>query len=181
MKKSELRICMKEKRQSLSESEALEKSRRICECAETLQFYKKAESIAVYMPIKNEVSLDLIAKKAFEDGKRVCVPVTEGDTIYLSEIFKDDKFIKGKFGIKEPETKRKTDRVDLIFVPGLAFSKKGERLGWGGGYYDRLLDELSSFKAGVAYGFQLRDDIEAFEHDKKMDCVITESRLIVCG
>lgn len=180
MKKSELRLLIKAERQALSPNEAEKKSLAICKNVLSSELYKNAESVALYMPIKNEVAVGTIAKKAFDDGKKVCVPITDGDTIYLSEIFADDKFIPGKFGIREPQEKRKIKSVDVIFVPGLAFSESGERLGWGGGYYDRLLATLDSVKIGIGYDFQIRADIEVLEHDRKMDYVVSESGLIAC-
>lgn len=180
MKKSELRPIMKMKRQEMSAETAAEKSRLICGIVSDSEIYKSAEFIAVYMALKNEVSVKYIADKAFADGKRVCVPVTCGEDIYLSEIYVGDEFVTGNFGIKEPKIKRKTNEADLIFVPGLAFSEKGERLGWGGGYYDRLTASATAVNVGICYEMQIRNDIETESHDRKMDYIVTESGLIVC-
>lgn len=169
---------MKEKR--LNMTDAAEKSRILCEKLSESDIYRNARFIAVYMPIKNEADISLISDKAFSDGKRVCIPVTEENEIYFSEIFRGEVFVSGKFGIKEPAVKRRTNGADTVFVPGLAFSEKGERIGWGGGWYDRLLANSCAKKVGVCYDFQISDGICLEAHDVKTDYLFTESGLIVC-
>lgn len=180
MNKSELRLLMKTKRQNLKKEEAEQKSNEICRIAFESDIYKKAKTIAVYMSVGNEVSLQMLAKRAFEEKKRIFVPVTETNEIYFSELLPCDELAEGKFGIKEPKMKRRAETADLIFVPGLAFSKKGERLGWGGGYYDRFFAATNATKVGVGYDFQLTDEIASERHDVKMDYILTESGLIAC-
>lgn len=180
MNKKELRLLMKEKRTALCRSKAEEKSGKICEMITETEQYKKAGFIAIYLAIQNEACVDRLADSAFSDGKRVCVPVVCGDEMYFSEIYKNDNFVCGKFGIKEPEIKRRTNGADLIFVPGLAFSKDGSRLGRGGGYYDRILAKTTAETVGVCYEFQICDKIQAEPHDRKVGRIITERGMIDC-
>lgn len=180
MNKGELRLYIKEKRNRLSNGFVKETSEQICRILLESEIYKQSSFIAAYMSFKNEVSTDLIIKTAFEDGKRICVPVTENDKIFLSEIYPEDEFICGAFGIREPKIKRKALGADLIAVPGLAFSKDGSRLGWGGGFYDRLLAETDAVSVGMCYDFQLCGGIETETHDKKTDYIVTESGVIAC-
>lgn len=180
MKKDELRNLIKQKRQNMTEKEVKDKSRMLCDAIYKSDIYKKSDFIAIYMPLGNEADIGLIGKKAFSDGKRVCVPVTEKKDIYFSEILPNDEFILGRFGIKEPKTKRCTNAADTVLVPGLAFSAGGTRLGWGGGWYDRLLAKSNAVKVGIGYDFQISDESKAESHDIKMDFIFTESGLIVC-
>lgn len=185
MNKQELREKMKIKRSALSKEFADEKSKTICKRFSETDVYKKSHFIAAYMSIKNEVDLKSLIDRAFADGKRVCIPVTDTKTnnMFLSEIFKDDDFESGAFGIKEPKIKRRTDAksVDLMLVPGLAFDFSGGRIGWGKGYYDRLIPQVSSVLVGIGYEFQLCGAVETQEHDCKMDYILTESEMVVCG
>ena len=91
---------------------------------------------------------------------------------------------KGSFGILEPinevvEDKRliKPEEIDLVIVPGVAFDKNMNRIGFGGGFYDRYLSLLKSSckKVGLAYQFQIVEKIETEEHDMKVDMIVTES------
>ena len=184
MNKSCLRAQMKEERMLLSEHEVREKSGIICKRLTKTVLYKNARSIAIYLPIKNEVDPRPLAAKAFSDKKRVFVPVTdiEADSIFLSEIFEDSSYKTGAFGIKEPAVKRRAlTPPELIIVPGLAFDFAGGRVGWGKGFYDRLCADVKSVLVGVAYEFQLVGAVASEPHDRKMDYILTESELVVCG
>ncbi len=90
----------------------------------------------------------------------------------------------GSYGILEPRTekirKTRVEDIDLIIVPGVAFDKKGNRIGHGKGYYDRLLDKTNATKIGLAFEFQLLKEIPTDKHDLPIDILITEKRIIKC-
>ncbi len=184
MNKQLLREKIKKERSVLKKEWVEKTSFDICKIFLESDIYKNAKVIGVYMSFKNEVCLDKIIKSAFADKKRLCTPITdlENDIIYFAEIFKDDVFSKGAFGIKEPEVKKKIDikDVDAALVPGLLFDFCGARIGFGKGFYDKLLEKSDAVLVGVGYSFQLFDFIPSFEHDKKMNYIITEEGLIAC-
>ena len=173
---------MKRKRAELSKSCAREMSLQICENFANTELYKNAKSLGLYMSIRNEVDLSHLINRAFADKKRVFVPITDKDNkdIELFEITGDMSFCVGDFGIKVPEKKIKCEGVDVMLVPGLGFSFHGARVGWGGGYYDRLIPKMSAVTVGVCYEFQLVGTIETEPHDLFMNYILTESEMVIC-
>ena len=176
MEKELLRQEMKAKRRALTDEYKKEVSKKIFEKLSHLPEYKSAKSVCVYMDSFSEVKTDLIINDLREHGKEILFPVSDVKTNTLSLCRDCGSFIKGAYGILEPQTKETVDFLypDLIIVPGLAFDKNMIRLGFGAGYYDRLLSESKAFKIGICYSFQLLDFIPSEEHDVVMDMVITE-------
>ena len=86
----------------------------------------------------------------------------------------------GSFHIEEPtgDDIEDIDNIELIIVPGIAYDNRGNRVGRGKGYYDRLLSRTKATKIGIGYDFQLVDEIDSEPHDITMDIVITDSRII---
>ena len=175
MKKEFLRQEMKAKRRALTEEYKKEASEKIFKKLSALSEYKSAQSVCVYMDSFGEVKTDLIIKDLRERGKEILFPVSDIKTKTLSLCRDCGSFTSGAYGILEPEKKQTVDFLcpDLIIVPGLAFDKNMNRLGFGAGYYDRLLSENTVFKIGICYDFQLFDFIPSEEHDVVMDMVIT--------
>ena len=87
---------------------------------------------------------------------------------------------KGAYGIYEPETisEASCDDIDFVLVPGIVFDYNCRRIGFGKGYYDKLLCDMRAFKAGLCYDFQLVESINADRHDVALDAIITEERII---
>lgn len=144
--------------------------------------YKNSKCIMLYMPLGNETATQKIIDKAFSDGKCVAFPVTDEKsgiiTAYLAE--KDTKFKKGGFSVFEPELKQTANVLDIdtVLVPGIAYDRKGARVGFGKGCYDRFLEGLNVVKVGFCYEAQLCNDIETDEYDILMDYIITEKEII---
>ena len=111
-------------------------------------------------------------------------PKVNGDELdfYKAETESDlIKFEKSPFGVKEPTAdfeKVGIEQVDVFLVPGVAFDKRGYRLGRGKGYYDRLLDNTKALKIGICYSWQIQDqDLEVEAHDQKMDYIVCENNI----
>jgi 5-formyltetrahydrofolate cyclo-ligase len=144
--------------------------------AKTVMFYiSKGSEVRTWEMIKNTVSM----------GKTVCVPLTDvkGNTITPYEVKSNQDLGKGHFGIPEPRKDycREVDAkdIDVVIVPGTAFDRKGERIGYGKGYYDRFLSRAANAKSiGLAYGFQVVQRIPSERHDVKVDIIVTE-RLVI--
>ncbi len=144
--------------------------------------YKKAKGIMVYIGINQEAPTKNLIEKMLKDGKRIFVPVTRKEGLLASEIFLDTKYIKGTFSTSEPKVIKeiKKDAIDAFLIPGLLFSEKGERCGYGGGYYDRFLEDARGEKIGLAFSKQVIKGFPAESFDVKMDFILTEKGLINC-
>lgn len=126
--------------------------------------YQQAQDVCLYVPIQNEVDVFCLSDKIRTDGKRVWLPRVQQSAMDFYACEKDTEFITGAYGILEPDTKiilqpQQSDAV-LIVMPGAVFSKQKDRIGYGGGYYDRyLMQHPQCFTIAVAYHFQ---QVEAF-------------------
>lgn len=180
MSKEDLRNIMKAKRKALSADERTVLSKEIFYKLSALKEYYDAKTVCVYMDSFFEVKTDLIISDCRKKGKRLLFPVTDEKTHTLSLCTDTGEFTKGAYGILEPYPKQTVpfDVPDIIIVPGLSFDEKKNRLGFGGGYYDRLLTECCALKIGICYDFQVLEEIESKEHDIKMDIIITDKRII---
>ncbi|MBN2704220.1 MAG: 5-formyltetrahydrofolate cyclo-ligase [Pontiellaceae bacterium] len=155
----------------------------IAEMVSGLPAFHNAKTIALYMAIGGEVQLDSLFSKCWDLGKRTCIPAFNAQTkLYqMAEITAETVFKTGKYGIKEPENAHciSMHEIDLILVPGVAFSTDGKRLGRGGGYYDRLLAGYQGTTVGVALDEQIVADIPCEAHDLPVDYVITPSKTFI--
>lgn len=184
--KNSLRAAVLAQRGLLSKAESLSRSRSIQ--ANALQFppYLSRPSVAVYSPIQNEVETGDIRDHALVTGKRVFYPrYGQENTLELVEIGSVTELGMGRFGILEPTGDRRLSRQDqeelVVFVPGVAFDLRGNRLGRGKGWYDRLIEKLgrATFVA-LAYDFQIVDEVPAEEWDQRVHYLITERRIVDC-
>jgi len=146
--------------------------------------YKNADRIMFYISMADEVDTKHIINRAFADGKSVFVPKVISKTeMKACQLTGNDVFEKSTLGVAEPENPVFADGkdMDLIIVPGLAFSKAGVRLGFGGGYYDRYLKDLKCYTVGLCYESCLADDLVKEEYDVNVKYIITEKGIVCCG
>ena len=149
--------------------------------------WRNAKNICCYLAMPLEIQTDTIIKKSRVEGKLLFVPAFLNTLRkYAPALFDpDDDVSLGRFNILEPVNPKwiKAQKIDLVFVPGLAFDRQGERLGHGGGYYDDLLSQeslRSACKVGLAFEFQMYDHLPRRTDDVRMDIVITESIIYRC-
>jgi 5-formyltetrahydrofolate cyclo-ligase len=141
--------------------------------------FQAAKIVGAYFATGSEVKTDLLIGEARRLGKVVALPRTEGDMINFYEMSSTNELIAGRFGIMEPQPVHPARRMDLLVVPGIAFDKKGYRLGYGKGYYDRYLSEKKpQFTIGLAYNFQLLESLPHDAHDAKMDAIAIEDGIL---
>lgn len=182
--KNEIRKRNKKLRAALDKWEAAEKSRLASEYFLKSEIYKKAGQIMLYMPLGNEIDTADMIKAAFKDGKKVVLPVTDGETGLITPCYitENTQFRQGAFSVSEPQNCESADmeRTDVIIVPGIAYDKKGGRVGFGKGCYDRLLTASDAVKVGYCYDFQICEEIDTEEHDIKMDYLLSESGMVKC-
>ncbi|HVA40207.1 MAG TPA: 5-formyltetrahydrofolate cyclo-ligase [Candidatus Binataceae bacterium] len=160
------------------ESRARQIQRRLLETSA----YHEAAAMVLYAAQRNEVATDLIMADALASGRRVFFPRVDPEhhDLLLLRVGDRAELQPGAFGIDEPtgaELARPHDLVRaLICVPGVAFGPAGQRLGRGGGYYDRLIAALAPqvVTAGLAYAFQMLDRLPQSPHDRRLGLIVTE-------
>jgi 5-formyltetrahydrofolate cyclo-ligase len=166
---------MKQKKLKMSQNEIYEKSLKIEEAFMALPQYQQAKDIYCYKNFNQEVDTSLILNRACLEKKNVYLPRVEGRDMNFYKILSEKELKKGYFGILEPVGGiLNTSYTGLMILPGLAFDFNGNRLGYGKGFYDRYLKKGNFIKVGLAYDFQVVDELEVKEHDQKMDVIVTE-------
>lgn len=172
-----------EKRKNLSFAYRLESCDLILDKLVNMQEYKDAKHILVYADAHGEVMTDKIILTALLDGKSVYAPVCGEDfSMDFYHIYALEELYSGAYGVREPlaiEYEKLTESVDgseiVALIPGVLFDKKGNRVGHGLGYYDRYFAGKDvACKIGLAYDFQVYDDLETKSHDIPMDIVLTD-------
>ena len=177
MDKSEIRGEVRHRIKELNPEHRALSAIKIFATIEQNTHFADAECIALFASMKDEVSTSYALKSWMEMGKRIVVPRVEGDIMRFYD-YSPDKMQSGAFGIEEPtgEIEVPAQDIDLIIVPARAFTRRGERLGRGGGFYDKYMS-LSGFRAykiGIAYSVQIFDSLPCDTHDIKVDEVVTE-------
>ena len=182
--KSEIRKINKIKRAAMDGGEVTQKSNAASKLFLASSLYENAKHIMLYKSLGNETDTTDIINAAFRDGKIVYFPVTDAQSGEITPCFatNETEFVKGAFSVSEPANTEVADvgEIELILVPGIAFDKKGARVGFGKGCYDRLLQNSSAIKVGFCYDFQLCEEIPSEQHDVTMDYIVTETRIINC-
>lgn len=175
-------------RKNLSKFEVLEKSNRIKKNLFDIKEFKQARTILFYVSYDNEVYTHDMVKESMSSGKNVVVPVSDKENrrLILSKLESLDDLDYGAYGILEPKKERvnevSLDMINLIIVPGVGFDEQGYRVGHGMGYYDRVLkDSTNALHIGLAFEFQIVDEIPAEKHDIPVDKIVTEKRIIDCS
>jgi 5-formyltetrahydrofolate cyclo-ligase len=145
-------------------------------------------AVALYRAHRGEVDVMGAAAELQRESWKTGFPVTHlvSRTMTFREADEQTSWVKGAYGIWEPASTQPwmtEDELFAVFVPGLAFTKDGGRLGYGGGYYDRLFERLSGtvLRIGVAYAAQIADWLPLQPHDVRMHFVVTEEGVVSCG
>lgn len=173
MDKKELRAQIKVLKKQHTKEQLMEQSERILAKLEQHPDFVKAEKIMLYNALPDEVqTLNFLEK--WHLRKTIILPTVVGDDIIPVEYAKETTFAVGDFNILEPQNEPYTGEFDLMVVPGVAFDRKGNRLGRGKGYYDRFLSQhLEVKRIGLCFDFQLVDEVPAEPFDIRMDEVIS--------
>ncbi len=175
MDKVVLRREIREKKRAMTQEDIALRSERLAELFVATDAYKQAKTIYGYMPYNQEVRTVPILQRALLDGKKVAVPKVYGDImrfIYLDDLSKVEK---SSMGIPEPVADEPVaeDPTALVLMPGVAFTKSGDRIGYGGGYYDRFLAAQSEHPTvALCYDFQVLESLPTEEFDIPVDVVL---------
>lgn len=187
MSKNEIRNHIRQQRRNQSPSIIQRKSKAIWESLSSLQEFNRAGTIAFYVPIAREGEVDTIPmiEESLSLDKRICVPrVAKNFGLEFFEIRSMKDLNEGNFGILEPAggSKILPQAIDMVIVPGIAFDKSGNRVGFGKGYYDKFLSKMEDETQiiALAFDFQIIDGIPSSKNDVRVHKIITEIRIIEC-
>lgn len=192
MDNKSLRHKIRDKRRSLSDTQREQASFLLYERIASSRIFQRSKHIAFYLANDGEINLNLLVEYAWQQGKHCYLPVlAEPNTqrLWFIPYTPDTKLKNNRFGIPEPVHSnslrlRKTLSLDLLLMPLVAFDEDGNRMGMGGGFYDRTLAFLRQRKywhkpnlLGVAYEFQKQKKLSTNPWDIPMQAIATEKRL----
>ena len=173
-----LRQLFKKHRSELTDNEVKDLNKAIFKNLMKTDLLKKTY-YHIYLSnyLNNEVETDEVIKLLFKKNKRVYVPKIIGENLIHIEINKNTTYLENHFSIREPSSENTSDPkiFDVVFIPLLAYDKSGERVGYGGGYYDRFLlnTKKNVLKVGLSFFEPVEKILNVEEHDIKLDYVIT--------
>lgn len=180
-KKKEIRRTVRELKSAIIPQSGNPLSLSIQERLLQLEEVSAAKTILLYYSLPDEVGTTYLLEKLSSrlgGEKRVILPVVDGDDLILKE-YRPESISGGYCNIMEPEGDEcvAAGEIDLAIIPGVAFDRGCNRLGRGKGFYDRLLPQLNCRTIGLAFGFQMVDEIPCEPFDRPLDMVITENAL----
>ncbi|AUS07708.1 5-formyltetrahydrofolate cyclo-ligase [Laceyella sacchari] len=181
--KETLRKRQLERRNQLAPEYMKESSERICQRLIDHPVFQQSTMIGFYMPFRNEVDVQMAMETALQQGKRVALPKVIRETRRMSwyEVSSLQECVAGAYGIFEPpailERQVADTRLEAVIVPGVAFDLAGYRLGYGGGYYDRLFErQAKAWRIGVAFEEQIVPTVYPEPHDQPLHLLISSGR-----
>jgi 5-formyltetrahydrofolate cyclo-ligase len=183
--KRAVRANMRDRLAALGEDERHRASGAACARLMNLDAFRQASTVMLYMPLATEVDTTPVAIRCFQTGKSVCVPRVDWkrkDMHAVDVRSFDDNFMEiDEHGLRTPRDGHLVPHsmIDLIVVPALAFDTEGNRLGRGGGFYDRFLSRLrrSATSIGLAFDVQITDNLPVEDLDVRVNGVVTDRRV----
>ncbi len=178
MEKREIRKRINEMRRMLTEMERINAANEVFERLENTAAFLLSDKILMYHSLPDELSTHRFLEK-WNNRKKFFLPRVNGVNLEILP-YDESRLELGAFHIEEPSGNNVVDpeEIELIIVPAVAYDRKGNRLGRGKGFYDRLLQSTKASKIGVGYEFQLIEELPVEEHDIPMDMVITQKSSI---
>ncbi|MDU1466354.1 MAG: 5-formyltetrahydrofolate cyclo-ligase [Streptococcus mitis] len=143
-------------------------------------FYQEANTIATYLSFPHEFQTQELIEQALRDGKKVLIPKTYPKGRMDFVVYNPQQLVKTSFGLLEPQGNLEVvdaSQIDLIHVPGLAFTTEGYRIGYGGGYYDRYLEHFTGHTLSMIYPCQVQDFIPENHDIPVQEVLIDEGNL----
>lgn len=180
MDKPTIRLRMKARKALLSDEERLTAAREAFEILERTAAFMMSDHILMYHSLPDELSTHEFIDR-WAGRKQFYLPRVNGVNLEILP-YERSRMHLGAFNIEEPDGDDTIDmsQIDMVVVPAVAYDRAGNRIGRGKGYYDRLLQGLKALTVGLAYDFQLVDDIESEPHDVRVDYIVTDRRAIAC-
>ena len=159
-------------------------SQRLCRRILSSDWFQKADSLMAYWAIGTEPDLHLVLEAALDQGKTLLLPRCEEDGTMTARRVRDlGELTPGAYGIREPGPEAEIfppEKLECILTPGVAFDRRGGRLGRGKGYYDRFLPHTNGWIVGVCFGANLLERLPMESHDCPVAMVVTEDETIFC-
>ena len=166
--KQALRFQMRQRKKAMAPGEIAEKSQALCRMVLQTPAYRDAAAVYGYLPFNQEVDLHPLLQQALTDGKQVALPKCCGTDMRFILVSDLSQIRRSAIGAPEPiaDAPVARDETALVIVPGVAFDRRGYRIGYGGGYYDRfLMQEPNHPTISVCYDFQVLPRLETEPHD----------------
>ena len=176
--KSELRKQVLQEMKAISQEQKQDIDQALTERILQHPFYQEAKIIATYLSFPHEFQTQELIEQALRDCKKVLIPKTYPKGRMDFVVYDPQQLVKTSFGLLEPQGDLEVvdaSQIDLIHVPGLAFTTEGYRIGYGGGYYDRYLKHFSGNTLSTVYPCQIRDFIPE-DHDIPVQEVLVDER-----
>ena len=147
-----------------------------------LDEYKNAKNIAVFKSFGSEIDTNRLIEYSIKNGKIVALPRVSGKNIFFYRYKLDDELVLSKFGVMEPkkidENYISKETIDLVIVPGLCFDKTRNRIGYGGGFYDKFLAGFKRISIGICFDEQLYiAKLPTTPNDKKVGILVTDKKI----
>jgi len=186
--KGEIRRRILKLRNAMTPEEIQAKSGKIVQRLKELREIRESSTLMVYLSFGSEVVTDELIVWGWDAGKRIVVPLCCPETRELMpcRINGFDELETGHYGIREPKASHLQPvpqrEIDAVLIPAVAFDRRGCRVGYGGGYYDRFLPEVPrAAKIGAAFACQIVAEIPADPYDVTVDRIVTEKGIISLG
>ena len=185
MDKKQLRKKIRTVLGKMTESQLASQSKAICDSLTKIKEFKHAGVVMIFLSLPTEVDTTAIILKAWQDGKTVAVPKVSWQQRHMIPVqinSLETGLARDGCGLKNPVTGVPVpiEDIDIVITPGLAFDKKGNRLGRGGGYFDRFFSNktLKAIKCGVSYSQQVVDYLPTDQTDVPVDCLVTDKEIL---
>ena len=182
--KATLRERVREARDRLPQPERTAAATRVEEALLRLPEVASAATVAMFDAFGAEIPTSRMVSRLLDDGKRVLLPFLDEDGMEMAEIGAEEGLVPTAYGPREPASRTAVDptEVDVIVVPAIAFDRRGHRLGYGGGHYDRYLRRLrpDAKRIGIAFEVQVVDDVPAGDADERVHLIVTETGSLDC-
>ena len=188
MNKVELRRQLQNCLRSLSQKQREAKSRKACRNLASTEQFQAASTVMMYLSLPHEVDTAEIILQAWQMGKIVAVPKVSWQQRHMLPVVinsLETGFTTGVGGFRNPTagTPVAFEEIDLVVSPALGFDRRGNRLGRGGAFYDRLFanSELTASRCGLAFAEQVVDSVPVAEHDQPIHFLVTDEGIISCN
>ena len=178
--KAALRKQVLQEMKAISQTQKVAMDEALTEWLLQHPFYQEANTIATYLSFPHEFQTQELIEQALKDGKKVLIPKTYPKGRMDFVVYDPQQLVKTSFGLLEPQGDLEVvdaSQIDLIHVPGLVFTTKGYRIGYGGGYYDRYLKHFSGHTLSTIYPCQIQDFIPENHDIPVQEVLIDEGNL----
>ena len=179
--KSQVRDRFRSVRESLSPQQVAAASTALCERLAGWPVLQQTRSVLTYIAFRNEIDLAPLLERL--PGIEWSAPRVVGQRLVLHP-YVPDRLVRHRYGMLEPPANAPVvdpGTLDLVLVPGVAYDRRGGRMGFGGGFYDGFLPTTPALRVGITYDACLVDELPCDEHDQRMDWIVTPTQLVHCA